>query len=44
MEIGLIVGKNKKGSWLPGSPVKSIAFPQKLYQKSYNWNKLKTIR
>lgn len=25
---------NEKGSWLPGSPIKSIAFPQKLERKS----------
>jgi len=31
-----MVGKNKKGAWLPRSPVKSIAFPQKLRRKSEN--------
>jgi hypothetical protein len=30
MKINAIICKNEKGSWLPGSPVKSIAFPQKL--------------
>jgi hypothetical protein len=30
-----IVGQNEQGSWLPGSPVKSIAFPQKLKLMSY---------
>jgi hypothetical protein len=32
--MGTMVAKNEKGSWLPGSPVKSIAFPQKLKRKS----------
>jgi hypothetical protein len=34
MEIKRFMPKNEKGSWSPGSPVKSIAFPQKLKLKS----------